>query len=64
MDEDESFIGRTKGLKKIQTSPNSAYMDKTIEYSNEYKTCKIEFIPWQQAIGFKTIPLMKSSPYK
>ena len=66
MDED-SFIGLpNKALHKVIKTPKSAYLHSklVISYTEEYQSCKIEFIPWEQNMGSISIPITKSSPYK
>ena len=65
MDED-SFIGLpNKALHKVIKTPKSAYLHSklVISYTEEYQSCKIEFIPWEQNMGSISIPITKSSPY-
>ena len=63
MDED-SFIGSRKGLQKILTTSDSAYIhtDYAIYRSPQYKKCQVEIIPWQRFKAHASIPLVKSSP--
>ena len=65
MDED-SFIGTKKGLKKILENDDSAFINAEyhIKHSENYKSCKIELIPWREFIGSLSIPIVKSSPYE
>ena len=64
--DDNSFIGPTKGMQKVMTKSESAYVQakEAIFGSDEYKNCMIDLIPWQQRIGANAMILQKSSPYE
>ena len=61
---EDSFIGSRRGLQKILTTSDSAYIhtDYAIYRSPQYKNCQVELIPWQRFKAHASIPLVKSSP--
>lgn len=61
-----SFIGKRKGLEKVLSGSKNAmiYWKNSIKVYDEYKNCKIKFIPWSQPLGTTSIALQKYSPYE
>ena len=63
---EDPFIGVKKGTSKILKTPNCAYIHTKhqIDWLKECGNCEIEFIPWQQLVGYNSIPMVKASPYE
>ena len=60
---EDPFIGVKKGTSKILKAPNCAYIHTKhqIDWLKECGNCEIEFIPWQQLVGYNSMPMVKAS---
>ena len=59
--DDESFIKASEGLPKISKVAESAFLQtKGLSmFSEAYKKCKIEFVPWEEKLGSISMPITK-----
>ena len=65
MDE-ESFIGTTKGIAKVLSTPRSAFLniEDMVTFTEAYQSCHIKFIPWRQFFGHMAMAVPKDSKFK